>query len=69
MSYIVTPFTTWFALLSLIAVHLFLNYRGVNVVSMRTLNRHRANIVFEALCERRVVLSPSDVSRMENIFG
>ena len=33
----------------LLAMHLFLNYRAVKAVCMRTLNRQRANIVFSSI--------------------
>lgn len=46
----VTGFTTtWIALLTLLALHLSLNYAAVRSVQMTTLNRQRANIVLSAL--------------------
>ncbi|KAJ5364340.1 uncharacterized protein N7496_010053 [Penicillium cataractarum] len=46
----VTGFTTtWIALLSLLALHLSLNYAAVRSVQMTSLNRQRANIVLSAL--------------------
>lgn len=49
ISHITTPITTWLTLLSLLTLHLFLNYLAVRSVQMTTLNRQRANIVFSAL--------------------
>jgi len=68
VSYITTPFSTWTALLLLIAVHLFLNYLGVRAVTMHTLNRQRANIVLQALHDSNTVLSPREVASRESIF-
>ncbi|KAF2627299.1 hypothetical protein BU25DRAFT_440107 [Macroventuria anomochaeta] len=48
VSWLTTPFRTWFALLSLLALH-FLNRTGVRAVEMRSLNRERANITFSSL--------------------
>ena len=46
VSHITTTLATWSALLVLLTIHLWTNYRAVCAVSMRTLNRQRANIVF-----------------------
>ncbi len=46
VSHITTPLITWSALLILLTIHLGTNYLAVRAVSMRTLNRQRANIVF-----------------------
>ncbi|KAK2031011.1 DUF647-domain-containing protein [Colletotrichum zoysiae] len=59
---------TWAALLFLLAVHLFLNWKGVRAVKSRSLNRQRANIVFSALCSQGKVLTPVLVSERELIF-
>jgi hypothetical protein len=54
----VTGFTTtWIALLTLLALHLSLNYAAVRSVKMSNLNRQRANIVLSALFE-----SDTDIS-------
>lgn len=37
---------TWTAMISLLAIHLGMNYLAVRAVSMRTLNRQRTNLVF-----------------------
>lgn len=48
----VTGFTTtWVSLLTLLALHLSLNYAAVHSVQMTSLNRQRANIVLSALFE------------------
>ncbi|GJC95846.1 hypothetical protein ColKHC_04672 [Colletotrichum higginsianum] len=40
---------TWATLIFLLALHLFLNWKGVRAVKSRSLNRQRANIAFSAL--------------------
>ncbi|KAL4750785.1 hypothetical protein BDW72DRAFT_109250 [Aspergillus terricola var. indicus] len=46
----ITGFTaTWLTLVSLLSMHLSLNYAAVRSVQMTTLNRQRANIVFSTL--------------------
>jgi hypothetical protein len=48
----VTGFTTtWVALLTLLALHLSLNYAAVRSVQMTSLNRQRANIALSALLD------------------
>ncbi|KAK2060136.1 DUF647-domain-containing protein [Colletotrichum caudatum] len=59
---------TWAVLLFLLAVHLFLNWKGVRAVKSRSLNRQRANIVFSALYYKEEVLTPVLVSERELIF-
>jgi hypothetical protein len=49
--YITSPSSTWIALLGLLAIHLCMNYFAVRAVTMRTLNRQRANIVFSTYLE------------------
>jgi hypothetical protein len=54
----VTGFTTtWVALLTLLSLHLSLNYAAVRAVQMTSLNRQRANIVLSTLFE-----SDTDIS-------
>lgn len=48
VSRINSPLTTWSALLFLLSIHLGTNYLAVRAVSMRTINRQRANIVFSS---------------------
>lgn len=45
-----------------------MNASAVRAVSMRSLNRQRANIVFSHLLAYDKVLTPKDVSRRERIF-
>lgn len=45
-----------------------MNHAAVRAVSMRTLNRQRANIVFSTLFDTDTVLSPEEVSKRERIF-
>lgn len=39
---------TWSALIFLLSIHLWTNYRAVRAVSIRTLNRQRANLIFSS---------------------
>ena len=52
VSHITSQAATWTAMIALLAVHLGMNYLAVRAVSMRTLNRQRANLVFCALYQR-----------------
>lgn len=52
----------------LLAVHLGTNYRAVNSVALRTLNRQRANIVFSRLSDTGVALTPAQAARLERVF-
>lgn len=55
-------------MLVLLTIHLFMNASAVRAVSMRSLNRQRANIVFSHLLAYDKVLSPKEVSKRERIF-
>jgi hypothetical protein len=68
VSWVSTPFTTWSVLIALLSIHLATNYAAVRAVSMRCLNRQRANIVFGSLIQHGLVLGPADVSQRERIF-
>lgn len=68
VSWVSTPFATWSTLIALLSVHLATNYAAVKAVSMRCLNRQRANLVFSSIFEHEEVLSPSDVSKRERVF-
>jgi hypothetical protein len=46
VSHITTKWATWTSMIFLLGIHLGTNYLAVRAVSMRTLNRQRANIVF-----------------------
>ncbi|KAK5116678.1 hypothetical protein LTR62_007352 [Meristemomyces frigidus] len=65
--YITSPIATWTTLMLLLAIHLETNRRAVRAVSMRTLNRQRATIVYHHL-RRGHVPSPKEVSAQELIF-
>lgn len=51
VSHISSKWATWTALLFLLAIHLGTNYLAVRAVCMRTLNRQRANLVFEQVID------------------
>ncbi|KAF2198391.1 DUF647-domain-containing protein [Delitschia confertaspora ATCC 74209] len=68
VSHITTPSATWSTLILLLSIHLLTNHRAVRAVSMTTLNRQRANIVFSHLLQHDKVLKPTEVSKMERIF-
>ncbi|KAJ0141373.1 Protein root UVB sensitive 3 [Colletotrichum tanaceti] len=59
---------TWATLLLLLALHLFLNWKGVRAVKCRSLNRQRANMAFSALFSKGQVLTPHHVAERELIF-
>jgi hypothetical protein len=59
---------TWSTLIALLSLHLATNYAAVRAVSMRCLNRQRANIVLSSIMQQGKVLSPSDVSKRERVF-
>lgn len=67
VSWITTPFSTWATLILLLSVHLETNRRAVRAVSMRTLNRQRATLVYHHLRRGRVP-TPEEVSAQELIF-
>jgi hypothetical protein len=52
----------------LLSIHLATNYAAVRAVSMRSLNRQRANIVFRSIVQQGLVLGPTEVSQRERIF-
>ncbi|KAF2840757.1 DUF647-domain-containing protein, partial [Patellaria atrata CBS 101060] len=68
VSRITTKTTTWLTLLILLTTHLAMNYAAVRAVSMRSLNRQRANLVLSYLIEDGEVLAPQEVARKERIF-
>jgi hypothetical protein len=68
VSYITSPFATWTTLIFLLGVHLATNYAAVRAVSLASLNRQRANILFSNMLQHGVVLSPAEVSAREQIF-
>ena len=52
----------------LISVHLATNHAAVRSVSMRSMNRQRANIVLSHLFHDKRALTPEEVSFEERIF-
>ena len=68
VTWVTTPFATWSALILLLAVHLGMNHAAVRAVTMCTLNRQRATIVFSHLVAYDTVLDPRQVSVKERIF-
>lgn len=67
VSWVTTPVATWTVLILLLSIHLETNRRAVRAVSMRTLNRQRATLVYHSLKAGRVP-SPREVSTKEHIF-
>ena len=65
---ITSPLATWIALLSLVAIHLLTNYLAVRSVTMTSLNRQRANILFSHLLTTGNVLYPAEVAEREKVF-
>lgn len=70
VSWVTTPMATWATLIALLSIHLATNYAAVKAVSMNSLNRQRANIVFSQLLDtdNPRVLSPGEVSEQERVF-
>jgi hypothetical protein len=83
VSCIHSQFATWSAMIALLSIHLGTNYLAVRAVSMRTLNRQRANIVFSNLFDqipklddeaesnqlsKMTIMTPEEVSVRERIF-
>ncbi|KAG7446676.1 DUF647-domain-containing protein [Guyanagaster necrorhizus] len=66
---ITTPTSTYTMLVVLVSLHLVLNYYGVRGLSLRTLNRQRANILWSTFRETKDVLSPTEVTKHEHIFA
>lgn len=75
VSKISSQVATWIALLSLLSIHLGTNYMAVRSVTMRTLNRQRANLVILSSLfnpghekNKTVLPSPREISLQERIF-
>lgn len=49
VSWVTTTLSTWAVMILLLAIHLETNRRAVRAVSMRTLNRQRASLVYHHL--------------------
>ncbi|KAF1939737.1 DUF647-domain-containing protein [Clathrospora elynae] len=68
VSWVSSPMATWSTLIALLSIHLATNYAAVKAVSMRCLNRQRANIVFSSILQHAAILGPDDVSKRERVF-
>ncbi|EUC30215.1 hypothetical protein COCCADRAFT_104464 [Bipolaris zeicola 26-R-13] len=68
ISHITSDLATWCTLVLLLVIHLATNYAAVRAVSMQSLNRQRANILFSHILQYGIVLSPKEVSMRERIF-
>lgn len=68
VSRVTTPLAVWTSMLLLLTMHLSMNYAAVRAVSMRNLNRQRANILFSHLIAYDKVLTPREVAKRERIF-
>jgi len=77
VSHISSQWATWAAMIALLAIHLGTNYLAVRAVSMRTLNRQRANLVFSTYLENsslqekedsKCFPTPEQISVQERIF-
>jgi hypothetical protein len=81
VSYISSQWATWTAMIALLAIHLGMNYLAVRSVSMRTLNRQRANLVFSNYLDQLIEFdgqtksngnitfpTPEEISIQEKIF-
>lgn len=67
VSWVETQTATWTVLILLLSVHLETNRRAVRAVSMRTLSRQRATLLYHQL-QRGIVAKPEDISKSERIF-
>ena len=68
VSWVSSPRATWSCLILLLSLHLAMNHAAVRAVSMHTINRQRANILFSAFMDHDKVLNPEQVSGQERIF-
>ncbi|KAF2799044.1 DUF647-domain-containing protein [Melanomma pulvis-pyrius CBS 109.77] len=68
VSWVSSPMATWATLIALLSIHLATNYAAVKAVSMRCLNRQRANIVLSGILQHGEIFRPADVAKKERIF-
>lgn len=68
VSYVTGAWATWVALGLLLVGHLACNWAAVRSVTLRSLNRQRAGLVYCELVERGKLLGPEEVSGRERIF-
>lgn len=62
VSHIASYTATWIALVTLLTVHLGMNYAAVRAVQMTSLNRQRANIVFSTLLDSDLPSAATDTA-------
>lgn len=55
-------------LVTLVSLHLVLNYYGVRGLALRTLNRQRASFLWSTFRQTKHVPSPAEVSEHEHLF-
>lgn len=60
--------SVWVWMMTLVCIHLYMNYCGVRSVHMLTLNRQRATIAFSEWLESGKILAPRDVAHREQIL-
>ena len=68
VSHVSSVGATWSCLILLLSIHLAMNHAAVRSVSMRSLNRQRANLVLSSLIQDDRTLTPQTVSQHERIF-
>lgn len=57
--------TVFYLMISLVFVHLLMNYLGVRAVTLQTLNRQRATILYQQWLQTGRVASPAEVASKE----
>ncbi|KAK0213232.1 vitamin B6 photo-protection and homoeostasis-domain-containing protein [Desarmillaria ectypa] len=67
--HITTPSSTYTMLVTLVSLHLALNYYGVRGLALRTLNRQRASFLWSTFRQTKDIPSPAAVSEHEHIFA
>ncbi len=68
VSWVTTPTATWTVLILLLSIHLETNRRAVRAVSMRTLNRQRATLMYRHIKQYRSPCTPQKIAQQEHIF-
>lgn len=68
VSYATSTAATWIWLLTLVVAHLSTNYLAVRSVSMQSINRQRANIIFSSLIETGDAPNPDQIAKQERVF-
>ncbi|KAL8663743.1 MAG: hypothetical protein Q9168_008041 [Polycauliona sp. 1 TL-2023] len=68
VSYVSSPISTWTCLILLLSIHLAMNRAAVRAVTMRSLNRQRANLVISTYLDQARILTPEEVAGQERIF-